>query len=181
MNFKGQFKWEILGEVADNVGLIVNSFVEIGVYYGDASKQFRAAWPECDLYLVDPWMRYTEYGQDGGNVWANDVEEGYKTVLKTFEGDSKTHIMRCTSTDAAAKIPPNLDIVFIDGNHSYQYVSTDIRTWLPKIRSGGLLCGHDYERHGDALGVRKAVMDCLGSNHIKTGVDRDDVWIYCVE
>lgn len=37
-----------------------------------------------------------------------------------------------------------VDLVFIDGDHHYEQVQKDIRLWLPHIKPGGILCGHDY-------------------------------------
>ena len=38
----------------------------------------------------------------------------------------------------------SLDFVYIDANHSYDYVKEDIELWYPKVKSGGYLLGHDY-------------------------------------
>ena len=48
----------------------------------------------------------------------------------------------------------SLDFVFIDGGHTYEDVYADICAWLPKIKSGGWIAGHDY---GSSAGVRTAV------------------------
>lgn len=37
-----------------------------------------------------------------------------------------------------------VDLVFVDGDHTYNQVKADIQAWLPHIREGGILCGHDY-------------------------------------
>lgn len=38
----------------------------------------------------------------------------------------------------------SLDFVFIDGDHQFESVKNDIQCWLPKIKKGGVLAGHDY-------------------------------------
>jgi cephalosporin hydroxylase len=61
----------------------------------------------------------------------------------------------------------SFDLVFIDADHSYETVLADIAAWLPKVKAGGVLCGHDYNRpgHGHA-GVRQAVDELIGSDKI---------------
>ena len=53
-----------------------------------------------------------------------------------------------------------LDFVFIDAGHSYEDVLSDIRAWLPKVKAGGILAGHDYENERYP-GVKKAVDELL--------------------
>lgn len=50
----------------------------------------------------------------------------------------------------------SVDMVFIDGDHSYEATKEDIRLWFPKCRK--LLCGHDYDDEHE--GVRRAVGSC---------------------
>jgi predicted O-methyltransferase YrrM len=50
----------------------------------------------------------------------------------------------------------SLDFVFIDGNHQYSYVLEDITEWSKKVRSGGIVSGHDYFEFLDN-GVIRAV------------------------
>ena len=38
----------------------------------------------------------------------------------------------------------SLDAVFIDADHRYESVKADILAWMPKIKKGGILAGHDY-------------------------------------
>ncbi len=58
----------------------------------------------------------------------------------------------------------SLDFVFINGDHSYDIVKKDIELWVPKVKEGGTLAGHDYFNAPD---VKKAVHELLGNN-VKT-------------
>lgn len=92
-----------------------------------------------------------------------------------------------------------LDLVFIDADHRYESVKEDILSWLPKLRDGGILCGHDctgyYSKYpeeakklidehledgewvsGIIPGVVKAVHDCfLGKYSI---MPDSTIWYY---
>ncbi|HAB16156.1 MAG TPA: class I SAM-dependent methyltransferase [Verrucomicrobiota bacterium] len=51
----------------------------------------------------------------------------------------------------------NLDFVFIDGDHRYAAVRADIEAWLPKVKPGGWIGGHDYDRPD----VERAARECF--------------------
>lgn len=53
------------------------------------------------------------------------------------------------------------DMIFIDAMHDYENVKSDINRWWPRVRSGGILVGHDY-RHKDFPGVEKAFDEIFG-------------------
>lgn len=58
----------------------------------------------------------------------------------------RRRIIRAESVDAAGMIgDASLDFAFIDADHSYEGCAADIRAWLPKIKPGGWIGGHDYE------------------------------------
>lgn len=60
----------------------------------------------------------------------------------------------------------SLDMVFIDADHSYAAVSRDIDAWLPKVRKGGIIAGHDY-KVWPGFGVIEAVTERF---------DRVEIW-----
>ncbi len=69
--------------------------------------------------------------------------------------------MQMTSQEAAKQFTghpyhPQLDMVFIDGDHRYSECLADIKRWITKIRPGGVICGHDYHDSGFP-GVEEAV------------------------
>jgi len=54
-------------------------------------------------------------------------------------------LIRATSDNAVDQIGDNsIDLLFIDGDHSYQQVKRDLINYWPKIKMGGILLGHDY-------------------------------------
>jgi hypothetical protein len=60
---------------------------------------------------------------------------------------SRTNIkkMKMFSIEASPLFEPeSLDAVYIDGYHFYKAVLEDIDVWYPKIKKGGILCGHDF-------------------------------------
>lgn len=157
-------------------GIQVKSIVEIGVFRGFSSKLFRLGFPDAFLYLIDPWKLYDEYlSKEAGPISTVpvDYEAAYKGVKEYFAQDQKTTILRKSSLEALADVPDEVDLVFIDGNHSYSYVLQDIEHWFPKVRRGGILSGHDYHSHSFP-GVVKAVNECFPEGVV---VGSDNTWI----
>jgi len=66
----------------------------------------------------------------------------------------------------------SLDVVFIDACHTYECVKEDIAAWLPKVKRGGYLAGHDYPwSHEDA--VKRAVDESVSPIEVTEGC-----WVY---
>ena len=90
------------------------------------------------------------------------------------------HVLRMPSLEAV-KLFPNryFDLVFIDSDHRYEPTKNDIEAWLPKVKRGGILSGHDYEirhhRHSrHHKGVVQAVDETFGS---KKAIIGERVWV----
>jgi predicted O-methyltransferase YrrM len=48
----------------------------------------------------------------------------------------------------------SLDFIYIDANHNLLRVVEDLWHWVPKVRSGGAICGHDYiQRKNPSMGM----------------------------
>jgi len=63
--------------------------------------------------------------------------------------------------DWAAPDGQVFDLIFIDAAHAYEDVKADIERWLPYVREGGLLVGHDYDAN-EFPGVARAVQEIFG-------------------
>ncbi len=142
--------------------------VEIGVWAGDLSAAILRAVRPARLHLLDPWAfapdePYEQAWYGGARAGSQaDMDEVYKRVLQRFQteiADGVVVIHRAPSAEAAARFEDaSLDWVYVDGNHLYEYVWTDLELFAPKVRPGGLLAGDDYGAPGwwDD-GVRRAV------------------------
>jgi hypothetical protein len=74
------------------------------------------------------------------------------------EFGSRANIIRAASVETAAGFKDHsIDVVYIDGNHTLPYVIADVHAWAPKVRPGGMVCGHDYGRRSVGH-VKEAVM-----------------------
>jgi predicted O-methyltransferase YrrM len=124
--------------------------VEVGSWVGNGSTRvlsevLRPAGGK--LYCVDTWA-----GSD--NVEHHlKFREQYGSMFRVFArnvwryaGQGVVRPLALPSTEASRLFPDgSVDLVFIDGNHGYSAVKEDIAAWLPKVRSGGILCGHDCD------------------------------------
>jgi len=114
---------------------------EVGVMEGANAKEMFKAIPDLKLHLVDPWIDYVGQRKKRGNGL---LSKALKRTKKRVEGYN-AELMQMFS-DQAARIIPNesLDFVYIDANHQFDYTIMDIVLWLPKIKIGGIISGHDY-------------------------------------
>ncbi len=119
---------------------------------------------------------------DAGKVFAVDPFTGVALQFNaqadgkpTFEDFMKNvghfqHLvpLKMTSTEAAEddRVPQKVDMVFIDGDHSYEGLMADLKAWAPRTEK--LVCGHDLD---DPLypGVRSALVAYYGEQRINRG------------
>lgn len=124
--------------------------VEVGVFKGKLSR-ILARIPRLQrLVLVDPWEPdYRLCGEVDMEAIALEVAEWAATA-------PNVDVIRCKSIDAAALFPDaSIDFWHTDGDHTLEGVMSDIATWLPKVRLGGILSGDNYEMKSVAEGVDK--------------------------
>lgn len=132
-----------------------NLGAEIGVRHGVASHFLLSENRDLKTYLIDPYLPY----MDAGNYFYD--REQQRSIKKLAEARLAEFSDRIIwkillSIDAAFEVPDeSLDYCFIDANHEYHFVKIDIEAWWPKIRPGGVLCGHDYHMEGVSRAVNE--------------------------
>ena len=122
---------------------------------------------------VDPWKGGSS---DLTEDWDwDDIYEGFKLNMRDAGLLDHINIKRMRSVDAAKDFEDNsLDLVFIDGDHSYECCKEDIEAWWPKLKKGGVMLGHDYgPKHP---GVIKAVKEKFGDPEETSGEEGFPIW-----
>ena len=119
---------------------------EVGVQRGEYSRQILNAIPSIEkFYLVDLWKHQENYF-DHANV--NDAAQQkclVATLANTNRWKEKVVLLKGYSTEMAQQIEDqSLDWVYIDARHDYKGCLEDIEAYWPKVKSGGIMSGHDY-------------------------------------
>ena len=124
---------------------------ELGVQRGIFAEQLLQTWPACEsLLLVDVWAPLDNY-VDVANVPQREQDAIMREALeRTAFWRHKLSVCRNLTTLCAAGVRDGaLDFVYVDARHDRQGVAEDLRLWWPKVRPGGLVCGHDFVRQDE--------------------------------
>ena len=68
----------------------------------------------------------------------------------------------------------SIDFIYIDGRHDYESIKLDLELYLPKLKNGGIIGGHDYNKKNWPE-VCRAVNEVIGEPH---KIFKDSSWIY---
>ena len=115
--------------------------VEIGVYFGNHAEYILKKLDIKQLYLIDPYESYGANQREGDRPRMSSVEQEARARL---ENHAEVTFIKKYSSDALDSIPDQVDLVYIDGNHAYEYVRDDIANYNHLVKRGGMLVGHDY-------------------------------------
>jgi predicted O-methyltransferase YrrM len=135
-----------------------STMIEIGSFMGESTFLFASTSYFNKIYSIDPYD-----GDDMGLKhldlpnW-DFIREQYKTNLRYF--DFIEQIEDYSSNVIDKFQDKSIDFVYIDGNHSYDSVKNDIEIFLPKIKDGGIIGGHDYSPYWET--VQEAVNETIG-------------------
>ncbi len=132
---------------------------EIGVLEAKFSRMIYDTCEPRKLHLIDPWKwQPDEKYSDPKNAEQDVQDKRYAVARLNMQGCAGVHFHRLMSHDAVSRFANGeLDWAYIDGNHGYDVVKKDLELYAPKIKSGGLLCGHDYADLYECGGVKRAV------------------------
>ena len=129
------------------------SMAEVGVRDGRTTFYLLDSIPNLKIYAIDLSI---------AGFYNEKIKSKYNDRLIPIQGNSH-HV---------AGLIPQVDLVFIDADHSYAGCSGDIKAYRDKVISGGILSGHDI----DFPGVNKAVREQI----INYDVGPNNVWFTTV-
>ena len=141
-----------------------SSIAEVGVFRGEFAQTLAQLRPSL-LVLIDPWEGILTSGNaDGNNVVHVNGEEAFQSISKAAKGVPFIDIRRGYSESVLQQFPDNhFDVIYIDGDHSFEGCSKDLELARHKVKKGGWIMGHDYEmnelkaRNVYCFGVNQAV------------------------
>ena len=148
--------------------------VEIGSLRGYNAESILKELNVEKLYIVDPYERYVDYVKSEPKT-VNELLVAKRKAKKRLKKYLKKIVwIKKLSDDAIHDIPENVDFIYIDGNHEYEYVKRDMENYYKKLKKNGILAGHDITSF---KGVGHALVEFCSKRKIKPMITVSDWWI----
>ena len=164
------YRWEVLARLINKNNL--TSYAEIGVWKGETTKYILEHCKGLEkVYCVDSYTNNNDLFDE------DKIAEARTSVYPLFKHPKVTFIEE-PSAEASKEIKDkSLDLIFIDADHSYKDCKQDILCWYPKLKEGGILCGHDYAI--EYMGVINSVSEFSEQSTIfeRVRMMQDKVWV----
>lgn len=128
--------------------------VELGTYNGMSYFVFCQSMIENNIdglcYAVDTWGGDEHTGEYGESIF----EEVRQHAREHYRGIS--YLLRMLFNEAVDHFEnESIDLLHIDGLHTYEAVQEDFNNWYPKVSPGGIILFHDIEARQSDFGVWK--------------------------
>ena len=154
-----------LVEKHQRTGMVV---VELGTYTGRSALAMLPVIQRAEghLYCVD-WFRGNTgvEAEIGPSYRSHDILKILRQNLMEAVGQGldadRVTIMVGKTVGAALVFPDrSVDVLFVDADHRYSQVKADLAAWLPKMKTSGLVFGHDFEKHLEECDLEAAIEHC---------------------
>jgi predicted O-methyltransferase YrrM len=160
---------DLIKELGDNSD---KTMIEIGSFVGESTVLFAQSFKK--VIAIDPFL--ADYDPADPTSYLFEFKNVKETYLDRISDHQNIETIVSTSNDALDHLKGlKYDFVYIDGLHTYDGVKTDITNYLPLVKKGGVIGGHDYtDKIPHLVGVYRAVNEMFGT---PDKVFKDNSWI----
>lgn len=141
-----------------------DTLVEVGSLFGRSAvflaEQMRGSGKSLKFYSVDLWKEWSDVIFDRGTYYRSCIDAkgslfgAYVHYVEQSGLRDYIRVLRMDSVEAAGHFTA-VHFVFIDADHTEEGCGRDIDAWLPKMKQGGIIAGHDYNWPGVKAAVDK--------------------------
>ncbi len=122
----------------------ISKGIELGTYEGEYASEILKIWTG-DLYLIDIWCRMDTQNYNDSCNREDYINVMHKCCQNIEDNKDRCHMLRMRGNDAVKLFSDeSLDFIYLDANHKFDSVYSDMKLWLPKLRKGGVFAGHDF-------------------------------------
>ncbi len=166
---RGEYRWiQGLKDLISFDDNIKGEMLEIGSYLGESTYIFLESKRFNSITCLDMWAAGYD-ANDSSSSKMDGVEKEFDNLVESSSGIIKK--IKNSSLHIDTLFEDNsFDFIYIDGNHTYEWVKQDIEKSLPKLKRYSFIAGHDYNWPE----VRKAVNSTIGDVDF---VFQDTSWI----
>jgi len=158
------------GKAAEIFYQEVRTYIEIGVREGNTFN-YRVPLIKEKAVALDCWDLFEKASQNDMGRTKTDARLQFENLYNKYKDNDNVDVIRSFSNDLSvinSYADSYFDVIFIDGDHSYDGVKEDLNNWWKKCNT--LFCGHDYMLtktvwSGVECGVKSAV-DEFVSEHL---------------
>jgi predicted O-methyltransferase YrrM len=147
-------------------------FIDVGCFIGGFTSVMARVAKERGgiVYAIDAFKRAVP----PMDFWDMHRDNDVKTILKkNMEsigcGDCVEIIEGLSEEVSHSFVDDSFDLIFIDADHETESVLKDIDSWYPKLKKGGIICGHDFDK--------ETVQRAISQRFLRVNVDTA-IWSY---
>lgn len=142
--------------------------IEIGVEFGGYTDAYYDHITSLGghIWLLDLWQ--TEGNDEYFSARKGQVEKGYEEIKKKYGDKNNVTLIKGNAFEKHKDFEEEyFDWIYIDCDHTYKGISKNIEVWFPKLKTGGIFSGHDYDpdpnnEFFDHMEINRAVNKSFG-------------------
>lgn len=143
--------------------ILAEKILEVGVAWGYHAEHLLMKMPNVKYVGIDPYLadydKEDVFPQFVAELFNSNEQDSMNRLYVAVQNylqeiaPKRVKLIREESLSFAENSVDKFDLIFLDGNHTYSNVLSELRVFWNLLEEGGVLCGDDYEWPG----VKKAV------------------------